>query len=296
MERKTKKTVIALMYDFDKTLCEKDMQEYSFIPSIGMNAEEFWGEANKISVKNHMDRILAYMYLMIKLAKKNDIPITKEAFNRLGQDVVLLKGVKSWFKRLNDYAKSLGVEIEHYILSSGISEIIQGTPIAKYFKRIYACEFHYNERGNADWAQQAINFTTKTQFIFRISKGVLDTIDDYTLNSYVSEDDRRIPYRNMIYIGDGLTDVPCMTVVKTRGGESIAIYHKNERKKVYQLIREKRVGYIAYADYSKDSELEKIVKQLIQKMAIADQLARLHAQQLEEIITEEKKIKDAKQK
>lgn len=258
------------------------MQEYSFIPSIGMSPEEFWGEANKISVKNSMDRILAYMYLMIKLAKKKDIPITKEAFKKLGKDVVLLRGVKTWFKRISEIAKSEGVIVEHYIISSGLSEIIEGTPIAKYFKRIYACEFHYNERGNADWAQQAINFTTKTQFIFRISKGVLDTVDDYTLNSYVSENDRRIPYRNMIYIGDGLTDVPCMTVVRDRGGESIAIYHKGEEDKAYKLIQENRVGYIAYADYSKDCELENIVKQLIKKMAIVDYLEHLHEQELQE--------------
>lgn len=276
------KPIIALMYDFDKTLCEKDMQEYSFIPSIGMSPEEFWGEANKISVKNSMDRILAYMYLMIKLAKKKDIPITKEAFKELGKDVVLLRGVKTWFKRISEIAKSEDVIVEHYIISSGLSEIIEGTPIAKYFKRIYACEFHYNERGNADWAQQAINFTTKTQFIFRISKGVLDTVDDYTLNSYVSENDRRIPYRNMIYIGDGLTDVPCMTVVRDRGGESIAIYHKGEEDKAYKLIQENRVGYIAYADYSKDCELENIVKQLIKKMAIVDYLERRHEQELQE--------------
>lgn len=286
-----KKPIIALMYDFDRTLCDKDMQEYSFIPSLGMDAKEFWGEADRISKRNHMDKILAYMYMMIKLAKKNDIPITKDAFKKLGEDVVLLKGVKSWFKRLAEYGKELGVEIEHYIISSGISEIIQGTSIAKYFKRIYACEFHYNERGNADWPQQAINYTTKTQFIFRISKGVLDTIDDYALNSYMAEDDRRIPYRNMIYIGDGLTDVPCMTVVKSRGGESIAIYHKGQKEKVYKLLNENRVGYMCSADYSKDSELEKTTKLLIHQMALKDQLAQIHKEQIQEIqkCEEEKK-------
>ncbi len=276
------KPIIALMYDFDKTLCEKDMQEYSFIPSLGMDASEFWGEANKISTKNHMDNILAYMYLMIKLAKKKDVPITKEAFKELGKDVVLIKGVKTWFKRINEYARSQGAIVEHYIISSGLAEIIEGTPIAKYFKRIYACEFHYNERGNADWAQQAINFTTKTQFIFRISKGVLDTIDDYKLNSYVPENDRRIPYRNMIYIGDGITDVPCMTVVKDRGGHSIAIYQNKGKENAYKLIREQRVDFIAEADYSRDSELEKIVKQLISNMIITDSLERQHEQQLSE--------------
>lgn len=289
---KPEKTTITLLYDFDKTLCDKDMQEYSFIPSIGMNAEEFWGEANRIATKNGMDRILAYMYLMIKQAKKNDIPITKEAFMELGKDVELINGVETWFDRLSEYAKELDIEIEHYIISSGLSEIIQGTSIAKHFKRIYACEFHYNERGNADWAQQAINFTSKTQFIFRISKGVLDTSEDYVLNSYVAPDDRRVPYRNMIYIGDGLTDVPCMTVVKSRGGESIAIYHKDEREKAFKLIKENRVGYMAYADYSEGSDLEKIVKQIIEKMAINDKMARLHVDQLAEVYKEESEKND----
>jgi roadblock/LC7 domain-containing protein len=163
-----------------------------------MNAGEFWSEANRIAVKSDMDKILAYMYLMIKQAKKNDIPITKESFQNLGKDVVLFPGVKGWFKRVNQYGKEAGVEIEHYILSSGLKEIIEGTPIAKEFKKIYACEFHYNERGNADWPQQAVNFTTKTQFLFRISKGVLDVMDDVKLNRNIADNERRVPYRNMI--------------------------------------------------------------------------------------------------
>lgn len=271
---------IALMYDFDKTLCGKDMQEYSFIPSVGLSAEEFWEEANKISVKSNMDRILAYMLLMIKLAKKNEVEITKESFNKLGKDVVLLKGVKSWFRRINEFGKSLGVEVEHYIISSGLAEIINGTPIAKEFKKVYACEFHYNNSGNADWPQQVVNYTTKTQFIFRISKGVLDTMDDKRLNSYTRESERTIPYRNMIYLGDGLTDVPCMTVVKDRGGESIAIYHRGEKQVAKKLLKEKRVTFMCKADYSQDSELEKIVKKIIQKMAITDELIMLHHEQL----------------
>ena len=277
------KHIIALMYDFDKTLCAKDMQEYSFIPNIGMKSDEFWSEANKISVKNDMDRILAYMYLMLKTAKKKDLPITKEAFQELGQDVVLYKGVKSWFKRINDYGKSLGVEIEHYILSSGLKEIIEGTPIAKEFKKIYACEFHYNERGNADWPQQTVNFTTKTQFLFRISKGVLDVTDDVRLNTKIKDEERRIPYYNMIYFGDGLTDVPCMKLVKQYGGHSIAIYNKKEKKKVEQLLVDERVNFICEGDYQKDSELEIIVKKLIQQVAASNDLldiSKLQYQQM----------------
>lgn len=281
---KNKKPIIALMYDFDKTLCGKDMQDYSFIPSIGMNSSEFWQEANKLATKTNMDKILAYMYLMIKTAKKNDVPITKEAFTKLGEEVVLLKGVKGWFERINAYGKVYDVEIEHYILSSGLSEIIEGTPIAKHFKRIYACQFHYNERGNADWPQQAVNYTTKTQFLFRISKGVLDVMDDFTLNSSISEEDRRIPYHNMIYIGDGLTDVPCMRLVKERGGESIAIYHRNEKQVVNKLLKEGRVNYTCPADYTNGSMLDTIVKKIIQKMAISQELINTHESQMKEVI------------
>ena len=283
MSEEKKMPKVALMYDFDKTLCGKDMQEYSFIPSVGLSAEEFWDEANKISVKSNMDRILAYMLLMIKLAKKNEVEITKESFNKLGKDVVLLKGVKTWFKRINDYGKTLGIEVEHYIISSGLAEIINGTPIANEFKQIYACEFHYNNVGNADWPQQVVNYTTKTQFIFRISKGVLDTMDDKTLNSHTKEHERTIPYRNMIYIGDGLTDVPCMTVVKERGGESIAIYHRGEKSTAKKLLKEKRVSFMCKADYSQNSELETIIKMIIEKMAITNKLISIHQEQLNAI-------------
>lgn len=274
-----KKPIIALMYDFDKTLCAKDMQEYSFIPSIGMNPSAFWEESNQISIKNNMDRILSYMFLMIKRAKEKGVEITKQSFMKRGEDVIFLKGVKSWFKRINEYGASLGVEIEHYILSSGVKEIIEGTSIAKYFKRIYACEFHYNKSGNADWPQQVINFTTKTQFIFRISKGSLDQMDDSKLNSLIDKDNRRVPYRNMIYIGDGMTDVPCMKLVKMKGGESIAIYHKGDDTTAKRLLKEKRVGYICKADYSQNSELENLVKLIIHQMALTSELVETHRNQ-----------------
>lgn len=270
---------IALMYDFDKTLCEKDMQEYSFIPSVGMEANEFWEESNQISVKNNMDRILSYMFLMIKAAKDKNVEITRESFKKLGEDVVLLKGVETWFDRINAYGKDLGVEVEHYILSSGLKEIIEGTSIASCFKRIYACEFHYNRNGNADWPKQVINYTTKTQFIFRISKGTLDQLDDVKLNSVITLDDRSIPYRNMIYIGDGITDVPCMTLVKEKGGESIAIYHEDSKEKAVRLLKDKRVGYICKDDYSEHTELESVVKLLIHQMALTSKLHDLHKEQ-----------------
>ena len=274
------KPIIALMYDFDKTLCAKDMQEYSFIPSVGMNAGEFWSKANKIAHDSDMDKILAYMYLMIKEAKKKEISIRRESFQALGKDVILYNGVKTWFKRINEFGKSLGVTIEHYILSSGLKEIIEGTAIALEFKKIYACEFHYNASGNADWPQHAVNFTTKTQYLFRISKGVLDVMDDEALNRKTNDDDRRIPYRNMIYLGDGLTDVPCMKLVKQYGGKSIAIYQKAQKSKVELLLKDDRVNFVCEANYGKSSELENIVKLIIEEMAKTSQLVFISKKQI----------------
>ena len=173
----------------------------------------------------------------------------------------------------------MGLEIEHYIISSGLKEIIEGTAIAQEFKRIYACEFHYNERGNAVWPRQIVNFTTKTQFLFRISKGVLDVLDDLTLNTYMSDEDRRIPYRNMIYLGDGITDVPCMKLVKQYGGQSIALYHGDDMTKVHKLLGENRVNYICNSDYRKGSELEKIVKLILTRMSITNKLAEIEVAQ-----------------
>lgn len=281
------KIKIALMYDFDKTLCAKDMQEYSFIQSLGMEPSQFWTESDNLSKKNNMDKILSYMFLMMKYAKEKGIGITKESFTKLGKDVIFIKGVKSWFKRINEYGKSLGVEVEHYILSSGLKEIIEGTSIAKEFKRIYACEFHYNKNGNADWPNQVINFTTKTQFIFRISKGSLDQLDDQKLNSVISADDRSIPYRNMIYIGDGMTDVPCMKLVKLKGGEAIAIYHKNTIDTAKRLLKDNRVGYMCKADYSSGSDLEEVVKLLISQMALTSKLVNLHKDQKNKFLNED---------
>lgn len=275
-------TTIALIYDFDKTLTSKDQQDYSFIPSLGMKSEEFWGESDRISRENNMDRILAYMYLMIKQARKKDVPITREAFNKLGADVVLLPGVKTWFNRINEFGKMNGATIEHYIISSGLKEIMEGTSIAKYFKEIYGCEFHYNTNGNADWPTQVINYTTKTQYLFRINKGSLDVNDNTTINTYVPHSERKIHFRNMIYIGDGLTDVPCMTLVKERGGESIALYHSKHKDRVSKLLLENRVGYICNANYTKDSELETLVQRIISNMIIKDDLIKEHENQIED--------------
>lgn len=271
---------IGILYDFDKTLCTTDMQEYDFIKKLGMTSDAFWGEAAAITEQHEVEKILAYMFVMIKKCKEKGIPLTEDYLRSCGEHVELFEGVLTWFDRINEFGRSQGVEIEHYIISSGTYEIIQGTPIAKYFKRIYACRYMYDENGEALWPALAINYTLKTQYIYRISKGTLDVTDDYNLNRQQDESLRRIAYHNMIYIGDGLTDIPCMKLVKERGGKSIALYPKDDREHVKPLVEDARINYVCEADYTSDSPLEKIVKLMIEKMAILEKLKKQEREQL----------------
>jgi len=278
-----KKPVVAIMYDFDKTLCTKDMQEYTFIPNLGMTATDFWTESGKLSKGKKMDGILAYMYLMIDKARSAHIKIQREEFVKLGVDLELYNGVESWFDRINQIGEDLGIKVEHYIISSGLREIIEGSSIYKHFKEVFACEFLYDENNVACWPKNAVNYTTKTQFLFRINKGILDISKDEELNKYTPEDDRQVPFRNMIYIGDGLTDVPCMKLVKANGGYSIAVYTKGKRSKVESLIEHERVDFISLADYSEGSDLDITVRDILCKMAMVDSLKNRTKNQIKSI-------------
>ena len=271
------KTTIAIMYDFDKTLSENDMQNYTFIQNLGMNPPDFWTEVGEIVKEYKMDKILAYMYLMVKKCQEKSIPLTKEYLMKCGKAIKLHKGVSTFFSRINEYAKKHDAVVEHYIISSGISDIIRGTTVAKYFKEIYGCEFLYNPYGVAIWPSLTINFTQKTQFIFRMSKGVLDIRDDENLNK--KSDTKKIPYENMIYIGDGLTDIPCMKLIREKGGHSIAIYPPKDKNKVSQLVKDKRINSVCAADYSKESALDKTVKLMIEKIVVMRHLKEKEAEQ-----------------
>lgn len=273
---KPKKPIVAIVYDFDKTLSTKDMQEYGFIPNLGLTPEQFWGEVRMLQQTENMDPILAYLYFMLKKASAKEVRVTRDTFVSLGRDVELYPGVEEWFERINTYGKENGVTIEHYIISSGISEIIEGSSINKHFKKVYACEFLYDENGVARWPKLAVNYTNKTQFLFRINKGILDVWDDKKLNAYTPEEERRIPFRNMIYIGDGLTDVPCMKLVKLNKGQSIAVFRKRRKEVATQLMQENRVDFTTEANYEKGGELDGIVKTIIEKMAVVEKLTRLH--------------------
>lgn len=278
-----RRPVIAIMYDFDRTLCTKDMQEYTFIPSLGESASAFWKETGELASREKMDSILTYMYLMIRKSRDKHLEITRDVFVKAGKDICLFPGVEEWFRRINAFGMQNGVQIEHYIISSGLKEIISGCPISSEFREIYACEFHYDENHIADWPKMAVNYTNKTQFLFRINKGILDVSDDGNLNAYIPEDERSVPFRNMIYIGDGMTDVPCMKLVKINGGQSVAVYQKNDRRVVDTLLRDGRVDYYAKADYREGSELDLLIRKVILKMAVVSELAAEHGKQLKKL-------------
>lgn len=283
-----KMPVVAMMYDFDKTLSTKDMQEYSFIPKLGLTAQEFWAQSNALAKEQKMDRILSYMYMMVRMSKDKHQPIRREDFVALGKKIQLYPGVEDWFARINAFGLEQGVRVEHYLISSGLKEIVEGCSIFDQFKEVYASEFLYDENGVAVWPKLAVNYTAKTQFLFRINKGVLDISNDLDLNRSIPDELRPVPFRNMIYIGDGLTDVPCMKLVKLNRGQSLAVY-KKEKATGYSLLTDKRVDLIAPADYREGKKLDTLVKMILQKMALMSRLAAEHQKQKKQIQREEEK-------
>ena len=273
-----KKTTVALIYDFDGTLAPGNMQEYDFIPAVGKSNKEFWSEANSLAERQDADGILTYMAKMIQEAKSKDLSLRREAFRECGRNIRLYKGVRDWFARINRYGEERNLNIVHYINSSGLKEIIEGTEIAHEFRKIYACTFLYDIDGIAYWPGVAVNYTNKTQFIFKINKGVESVFDSTQVNKFIPENDRPVPFRNMIYVGDGTTDIPCMRLVKNFGGHSIAVYNPDEksaRKDMGTLIRDNRVSYVCPADYSEGSEIDTVVKTIIDKITIDTHLEGL---------------------
>jgi 2-hydroxy-3-keto-5-methylthiopentenyl-1-phosphate phosphatase len=266
-EHKEEKPVLAICYDFDKTLSPDDMQAQGFIQSVGYDVGEFWKQSNGLASGNDMDQNLAYMLMMQQAAEGKKL-FTRGELMKCGKEVVLFPGVKDWFKRICTYGEEHGVLVEHYIISSGLKEMIEGTDVAGEFKKIYASSFFYNEKGVAIWPAQVVNYTNKTQFLFRIEKGVLD-INDPGVNDSFAPDEMRVPFRNMVYIGDSDTDVPCMKLVNVNGGYSIGVYNADtkDKTKVYKMMRENRIKYYAPADYSESKELDILLKAIIDRTA-----------------------------
>ena len=266
--------VLAICYDFDKTLSPDDMQAQGFIQSLNVDVNEFWQESNTLAKEHDMDNNLAYMYMMATKSYGKQF-LTKEVLADYGSKVALYNGVSTWFERICQYGLKQGVQIEHYIISSGLKEMIEGTEMARNgaFKKIYASAFMFDDKGVAVWPAQAINYTNKTQFLFRIQKGVLD-INDPGVNDYIRPEEQRVPFRNMIYIGDSDTDIPCMSLVNVNGGHSIGVYDPDSKNKdkVYKMMQHHRIRYYAPADYTDGSDLDTVVKQIIQKTAAYEAL------------------------
>ena len=279
----TQAPIIAFLYDFDKTLCTTDMEDYAFIPSLGYTPAEFWGRANAFGWENRMDGLLAYMYTMIQECAAQNIKLDRAFLNHCGESIQLFPGVREWFARINAFGESLGVQVEHYVISSGLREIIEGSGIAQEFREIYACEFYYNENGDACWPKLDVNFTNKTQFVYRINKGILDVSRDKELNDSMPDDSKRVPYTNMIYMGDGLSDVPCMKMMRAYGGQAIAVYQASNRQGVEKLLADGRVDFIFPADYREGMELDRTVRDILRKMTITDRLLEVNNRQLRSI-------------
>lgn len=272
---------MAICYDFDGTLAPGNMQEYGFIEKLDMTPDEFWKKSNTLAKTKKVDNILAYMYQMKRESLKRAMPFTKQELTDYAAKVALFPGVEEWFERINDYAKNQGVELEHYIISSGLKEMVEGTKIAPYFKEVFASSFMYDDSDYAIWPALVVNYTNKTQFLYRINKGCLDVSDDSLLNAHMDDKDKPVPFKNIIYIGDGDTDVPSMKTVKREGGHTIAVYQKKNKKKMKSLLGSERADIIAPADYSLNQPIDIYVKSIIDKV-----VADTHLRYLENMLSE----------
>jgi len=274
---KVKRPIVAFIYDFDGTLSPGNMQEYNYIPNLGIQPKQFWDDVRAKARENQADEIIVYMLEMLERAR-NKVQIRKTDFNSYGKEVGFFNGVEEWFSRINKYARKFELTPEHYIISSGIKEMIAGTAIAREFKEIFASSFIYEQHGIAISPGLAINYTTKTQFLFRINKGAMDITDSKTINDFKEDNERPIPFKNMIFLGDGDTDIPCMKLVKAQGGHSIAVYQprkKAKKAKATQLLSDRRVNYVAPADYSEGGTLETYVRAVIEKVAADCKIEKL---------------------
>ena len=263
---------MAICYDFDGTLSPGNMQEYGFIKQLGVTPSEFWDRSNTLAKVEKADDILAYMKVTLDEAKKCNMSITREDFMEYGKNIKLYKGVTDWFDRINQYAESKGVKMEHYIRSSGIKEMLEGSPIADKFTEIFASSFMYDENGAAVWPAIVLNYTSKTQYMFRINKGCLDVTDTEGVNRHVDKSCRPMPFEHMIYIGDGSTDIPCMAMLNKAGGHTLAVYNSGKKERASALNRDGRAHMVAPADYSDGKSIDKFVKAIIDKVITDNKL------------------------
>ncbi len=277
------KTKMAIVYDFDKTLSTNDMQAFGFIQNLGMEVDDFWKNCDAFGEEHDTDGILAYMYMMVKRMKDKNIALTRDYLRECGKNVEYFKGLETWFDRINKYGLEHNVEIEHYVVSSGLKEIIEGTKIAKYFKKIFACYFVYDEYGVPVWPALALNYTNKTQFIYRINKGIFG-VRDNRVNEEMPHKDRYIPFKNIVYVGDSATDIPCMRLLYKYGGTAVGLYQPGTKNEKYlkDLIKRERISFAAKADYSENEEFDTIIKNIIGKIEFESKLVDIRQNSIKE--------------
>lgn len=273
-------TKVALIYDFDETLSVDYMQSFGLIQSLGMKPDTFWKKANLWSANNNADQITGTMYYFMKTAKEKGVSLSYEDLKKFGKNIEYYNGVLTWFERINNFGKALDLEIEHYIISSGYEEIVEGTEIRKYFRDVFACSYAYGDDGQPVWPARVVNYSIKTQFLSKINKG-LGKNDDIAVNEYTPDEERRIPFKQMIYFGDGMTDIPSMKLTKERGGNAIAVYtpHSKAKKKAMKLLVDNRVNFALPADYSENKEIDIVVKTILDKIATERDLDVLKAKE-----------------
>jgi len=274
-----KHTPLAICYDFDGTLSPGYMQNYTFIPDLGIATKEFWAKVKELAKEQQGDEILIYMGHMLREANNKEKSVSRSAIENCGKNVELFDGVEEWFNRINEYGKSKGIAVSHFIISSGLREMIKGTKISKYFSEIFASGFWYDHDNIARYPAIAVNYTNKTQFLFRINKGSHDVWDKDKINSYIHHDDRPVPFKNIVFIGDGETDIPCFRLVKDHGGHSIAVYQPNKRKggraSAEKLLTQGRVNFVVPANYNTDTQVDLAIKAIIDKISADAELKRL---------------------
>ena len=273
-------TKVGLIYDFDETLSVDYMQSFGLIQSLGMSPDTFWKKANLWSANNNADQITGTMYYFMKTAKEKGVSLSREVLKNFGRNIEYYNGVLTWFERINNFGRALDLDIEHYIISSGYEEIVEGTEIRKYFKDVFACSFAYGDDDQPVWPARVVNYSIKTQFLAKINKG-LGKNDDIAVNEFTPEDERRIPFKQMIYVGDGMTDIPSMKLTKDRGGNAIAVYtpRSHARRKAMKLLVDNRVNFALPADYSENKEIDIVVKTILDKIATERDLDLLKAKE-----------------
>ncbi len=275
----TKKNIpMTIAYDFDGTLANGNMQEHQFLPDIGMKAEKFWDEVKHLTKEHQADEVLVYMNLMLRKADAAGVSVRLDDFKKRGKKIKLFRGATDWFDRITKYGRSKGVRIEHVLVSSGNAEIFAGTPIASKFTHVYASKFMFDQNGVAAWPALVVNYTTKIQYLFRINKGAHDLSDNAKVNQFVEKHDRPVPFENMVFIGDGSTDIPCFRLIKEQGGLSVAVYKpqtKGAQDKAGQYIKDGRVHCVTPAIYTDGSKLDEIIKANIDAVAARGKLSNL---------------------